>query len=289
MLSFIKETAVQCCSLKMGEKTLATSLLSGFLSLLLCGLAWIILIPVFNGNQIEDFNPLQELIDKTFAAVHERLIENKERFHMIRDGSKEEGIKRFVQNLKKKLSLTQTFRLAMIGTITYACSCLLMMVGALSHKAHLLMLPYLAIQLLVIILTFICSVFLTSTFFLLAFHPSIYVILLLIILGATLPFCWRLVRVKQVDLTSNYYYWLSSLLCLFLCCYIINISAMNNLFEDSVFVNGGVVMLVSVLISPANSIIMTYSWLLVRIAYKKSREATMPKDPENALKEDNVR
>ena len=155
MLSFLKEIVVQCCSLKMGEKTLATSLLSGFLSLLLCGLAWIILIPVFNGNQIEDFNPLQELIDKTFAAVHERLIENKERFHMIRDGSKEEGIKRFVQNLKKYLSLTQRFRLAMIGTITYAFSCLLMMVGALFHKAHMLMLPYLAIQLLVISLTFI--------------------------------------------------------------------------------------------------------------------------------------
>ena len=207
MLSFIKETAVQCCSLKMGEKTLATSLLSGFLSLLLCGLAWIILIPVFNGNQIEDFNPLQELIDKTFAVVHERLKENKERFHMINDGSKEEGINRFVQNLKKYLSLTQTFRLAMIGTITYACSCLLMMVGALSHKARLLMLPYLAIQLLVIILTFIFSVFLTSTFFLLAFNPWIYVILLLIILGVTLPFCWRLLRTKQIDLTSNYYYY----------------------------------------------------------------------------------
>ena len=64
---------------------------------------------------------------------------------------------------------------------------------------------------------------------------------------------------------------------------------MNNLFEDSVFVNGGVVMLVSVLISPANSIIMTYSWLLVRITYKKNLEATRPKDPENDLKEDDVR
>ena len=116
-----KETAVQCCSLKMGEKTLATSLLSGFFGLLICVLAWIILIPVFNGNKIEDFNPLQELIDKTFVVVHERLKENKERFHMIRDGSKEEGIARSVQNLKNYLSLTQTFRLAMIGTITYAC------------------------------------------------------------------------------------------------------------------------------------------------------------------------
>ena len=131
--------------------------------------------------------------------------------------------------------------------------------------------------------------FLTSTFFILSFNPWIYVILLFIILGVTLPFCWRLVRVKQVDLTSNYYYWLSSLLCLFLCCYAINIFAMNNLFKTRIFVNGGVLMLVSVLISPANSIIMTYSWLLVRITYKKSLEATRAKDPENNLKEDNVR
>ena len=94
---------------------------------------------------------------------------------------------------------------------------------------------------------------------------------------------------KQVDLMSNYYYWLSSLVCLFLCCYVITIFAMNTLFEDSVFVDGGVLMLVSALISPANSIIMTYSWLLVRIAYKKSLEATRQKDLENALKEDDVR
>ena len=131
--------------------------------------------------------------------------------------------------------------------------------------------------------------FLTSTFFILSFNPWIYVILLFIILGVTLPFLWRLIRTKQVDLMSNYYYWLSLLLCLFLCCYAINIFAMNTLFETSVFVNGGVLMLISLLISPANSIIMTYSWLLVRITYKKNLEATRPKDPENDLKEDDVR
>ena len=138
-----------------------TCIITGLINLLFCGVLWLFLIPFLIGNEYEhtrskryvidmpqiymhqtvpnfnlnNFNPLQKFLDLVFSKIEEQLVE----------GQGEQGNKEYVKSVK--IYFPSIFSCAMVMSIIYAVSCVLMIIGSCSYGClRGLMLPYLFLQ-----------------------------------------------------------------------------------------------------------------------------------------------
>ena len=94
----------------------------------------------------------------------------------------------FGNNIKSYFPMI--FKSGMMVSIVYAVSCLLMMIGSLSHKIRYLMMPYLINQLVLVITLITASGFFNMTIMVLGFHSYPLSLIVILILWCVLYYGW---------------------------------------------------------------------------------------------------
>ena len=142
----------------------------GIFILLICVLLYVILIPYFIGNDdVQDFNPLEDILNDTFSRIEEYIIKNNATYKNTTNDERDQAIKSYVASIKTFFPKILT--IAMIGFVTYCISIILMMIGSLKEKIRGLMLPYIFLQCLMGINLFVFSIVLNLTLIMLD-HPG---------------------------------------------------------------------------------------------------------------------
>ena len=133
------------------------SLCAGIYSLLFCIYVWVIIALFLTENH---FNPIQDVFDDFFPKLEEFLFQKKnasikeEKFNET-----DEDVKKYVENIRA------FFPSVMIATlvisVVHAFSTILMIIGISTQKTHGLVVPYIGLQLFVIIILVYGNVLMT--------------------------------------------------------------------------------------------------------------------------------
>ena len=186
----------------IGKKAI---LVVAIFSLLISATVLAILIPYLNGNSVDDFNPLQELIDDSFISLEKWLTS---------DGTKaadkeKENVKDFLANVKDMI------KPVMISVLTvssvYAFASILLVIGSLNTKIRGLMVPYIILHPLISINVVTVSLFLNLTFAILL-YPGWKILMIYAFLFFTIPFA------PSFSYDGGQIFYLVQLICLVLNC-----------------------------------------------------------------------
>ena len=157
---------------------LKVCLINGIGCLLICALVWVLLIPIVIENDTNHFNPLQVFLHGTFVKI----IDFTKKKYVFNPDKKDDEIEKRLEDFTHGCEsyFPMIFKSFMVGSIVYAISCLLMMIGSLSNKIRCLMIPYLINQLVLVIILVTMSVFFNLTILILGLHsfPTYLIVIL---------------------------------------------------------------------------------------------------------------
>jgi len=176
-----------CISVHVGAAIL------GFIGLTICALEFCVLIPYL--FQVKEFNPIEDNMNN-ITFIFSRLAKEQ--------GFKDNEIKE-AQDLVKPF-IWPTLVGATVEAGIYGLCCLLMMIGAACHN-RCLMLPYLILQMLMIIIMILTGVGFTILFFMLQ-KTVIYGIVaggVTLVIAILLIYFWAAVQRAYVELGNNDY------------------------------------------------------------------------------------
>ena len=124
------------------------SLCAGIYSLLFCIYVWVIIALFLTENH---FNPIQDIFDDFFPKLEEFLFQKKnasikeEKFNET-----DEDVKKYVENIRAFCPSVMIATLVI--SVVHAISTILMIIGVSTQKTHGLVVPYIGLQLFVIII-----------------------------------------------------------------------------------------------------------------------------------------
>ena len=141
------------------------SLGAGVYSLLFCIYVWVIIALFLTENH---FNPIKDAFDDFFPKLEEFLLQKKNVSHQEEKFNEtDENVKKYVENIRAFCPSIMITALAI--SVVHAFSTILMIIGISVQKTHGLVLPYIVIQLFVIIILAYGNVLMTLT---LSFMPE---------------------------------------------------------------------------------------------------------------------
>ena len=141
------------------------SLLAGVYSLLFCIYVWVIIALFLTENH---FNPIKDVFDNFFPRLEKFLLQKKNVSHQEgKINETEENVKKYVENIRA--FCPSIMIAALVISVVHAFSTILMIIGISVQKTHGLVLPYIVIQLFVIIILAYGNVLMTLT---LSFMPE---------------------------------------------------------------------------------------------------------------------
>ena len=135
------------------------SVCAGIYSLLFCIYVWVIIALFLTENH---FNPIQDVFDDFFPKLEEFLFQKKnasiqeEKFNET-----DEDVKKYVENIR--VFCPSVMIATLVLSVVHAFSTILMIIGISTQKTRGLVLPYIVIQLFVIIILAYGNVLMTLT------------------------------------------------------------------------------------------------------------------------------
>ena len=135
------------------------SLLAGVYSLLFCIYVWVIIALFLAENH---FNPIQDVFDDFFPKLKEFLLQKKNVSQQEGNFNEtDEDVKKYVENIRAFCPSVMIATLVI--SVVHAFSTILMIIGISTQKTRELVLPYVVLQLFVIIILAYGNVLMTLT------------------------------------------------------------------------------------------------------------------------------
>ena len=163
----------------------------GFIGTVICALELVVLIPYL--LNIDEFNPIQENLDQIFYILEQMLEEN---------GFQEAEIKQYVANINEYLYPSLLGSAVESGV--YLLCCIMMIFGALCQVRGL-MIPYLILQMIVIIVILLVGVAVTVALFFLNVIMGAVSVGVVIVMTCFLFYFWVAVQRAYVELGNRDY------------------------------------------------------------------------------------
>ena len=135
------------------------SLFAGVYSLLFCIYVWVIIALFLTENH---FNPIKDVFDDFFPKLEEFLLQKKNVSHQEEKFNEtDETVKEYVENIRAFCPSVMIATLVI--SVVHAFSTILMLIGISTQKTRGLVIPYIVLQLFVIIILAYGNVLMTLT------------------------------------------------------------------------------------------------------------------------------
>ena len=141
------------------SKMSKASLLAGVYSLLFCIYVWVIIALFLTENH---FNPIKDVFDDFFPKLEEFLLQKKNVSHQEEKFNEtDENVKKYLENIRA--FCPSVMIVTLVISVVHAFSTILMIIGISTQKTRGLVLPYIFLQLFLIIILAYSNVLMTST------------------------------------------------------------------------------------------------------------------------------